>query len=100
MNSKTLLPANVSSARMLLTKHHMSCIAGHQQGRDLAYGQTADGKPMTGIISGSFYQHEESYLTPQNNIHWRGIWQLNDVKGGSFDELPISLDYLRGKYAI
>jgi hypothetical protein len=88
----------VVSARMLLTKHHMSCVAGHQQGRDIAFSQTADGRPMTGIISGSFYMHEEDYLTAQNNIHWRGIWQLNDVVNGSFDELPLSIDYLRSKY--
>ena len=89
----------VTSARMLLTKHHMSCVAGHQQGKDIAYTQTADGRSITGIISGSFYQHEEEYLTAQNNIHWRGIWQCNAVNQGSFDELPISIDYLREKYS-
>lgn len=88
----------VSSARMLLTKHHMSCVAGHQQGRDIAYGQRADGSRMTGIISGSYYQHDEAYLTAQNNIHWRGCWVLNDVKDGSFDEMPLSIDYLKRRY--
>ncbi len=88
----------VGSARMLLTKHHMSCVAGHQQGRDIAYGQSADGRSMTGIISGSYYQHEEAFLTIQNNIHWRGCWQLNSVENGSFDELPLSIDYLKNKY--
>lgn len=88
----------VTSARMLLTKHHMSCVAGHQQGRDIAYSQTADGKGMTGIISGSFYLHDEEYLTIQNNIHWRGIWQLNNCIDGAFDELPLSIDYLQQKY--
>jgi hypothetical protein len=89
----------VSSARMLLTKHHMSCVAGHQQGRDIAFGQSANGKRMTSIISGSFYQHEEEYLTAQNNIHWRGCWQLNDIVDGSFDELPLSIDYLKRRYS-
>ena len=76
----------------------MSCVAGHQQGRDIAYGQTAAGKRMTGIISGSYYQHDEDYLTPQTNEHWRGVWLLNDIKDGSFDELPISLNYLKERY--
>lgn len=88
----------VTSARMLLTKHHMSCVAGHQQGRDIAYGKRADGSSMTAIISGSFYDHNESYLTPQTNEHWRGVWLLNDIKDGSFDELPISIDYLKERY--
>ena len=89
----------VTSARMLLTKHHMSCVAGHQQGRDIAYGQTADGRRLTGIISGSYYQHDEAYLTAQNNIHWRGVWQLNDCIDGAFDEMPLSIDYMKRKYS-
>jgi hypothetical protein len=68
------------------------------QGHDIAYGQSADGRSMTGIIAGSFYEHEEAYLTIQNNIHWRGVYQLNDCKEGSFDELPLSIDYLKSKY--
>ena len=86
------------SARTILTKKHMSCFAGHQQGRDIAYSQRADGSNMTAIISGSFYLHNEDYLNPQTNNHWNGIWMLHDVKNGSFDELPISLSYLRKKY--
>lgn len=88
----------VTSAQMLLTKHHMSCVAGHQQGHSIAYGRAADGRPMTGIIAGSYYQHNEDYLTAQNNIHWRGCYQLNDCHNGSFDELPLSIEYLRSKY--
>ena len=88
----------VTSARMLITKHHMSCVAGHQQGRDIAYGRRADGTSMTSIISGSYYQHEEPYLTAQNNIHWRGCWLLNDVKDGAYDELPLSIEYLKRRY--
>ena len=88
----------VTSARMLTTKHHMSCIAGHQQGKDIAYSQAADGRRITSIISGSFYSHTENYLNAQTNIHWRGIWQLNEVNEGAFDEMPLSLEYLRRKY--
>ena len=76
----------------------MSCIMGHQQGRDIAYAQRADGKYMTAIISGSFYQHDEDYLNPQTNEVWHGVWMLNDVNDGSFDEMPISMAYLRKKY--
>ncbi len=86
------------SARQILGKKHMSCIMGHQQGRDIAYAQRADGKYMTAIISGSFYQHDEDYLNPQTNEVWHGVWMLNDVNDGSFDEMPISMAYLRKKY--
>ena len=93
-----ILGRPVTSARMLLQKHHMSCIAGHQQGRDIAYGKRADGSSMTSIISGSFYQHDEAYLNAQTNEHWHGCWMLNEVNNGSFDEMPLSLNYLKRKY--
>lgn len=89
-----------TTARVLLTKHHQSCIAGHQQGRDIAYGKRADGTEMTAIICGSCYEHDEAYLNHQTNNHWRGLYILHDVKNGSFDEMPVSLKYLRKRYAV
>jgi hypothetical protein len=88
----------VTTARMLLTKKHMSCVAGHQQGRDIAYAQRADGMDMTAIIAGSCYLHDEPYLNPQTNSHWRGLYMLHNVKDGAFDEMAVSLNYLKMKY--
>lgn len=88
----------IERAAGLLTKKHMSCIAGHQQGRDIAYAQRGDGRPMTAIIAGSFYEHDEKYMSPQSNNHWRGIYMLNEVKDGSFDEMAVSLNFLKRKY--
>jgi hypothetical protein len=87
-----------TSARALMNKYHMSCIAGHQQGRDIAYGKRADGTPMTTLIAGSFYQHEEEYLSPISNAHWRGIYVFHEVKDGAFDEMAVSMNYLKRKY--
>jgi hypothetical protein len=86
------------TARSILNKYHMSCFAGHQQGRDIAYARRADGKTITAIIAGSFYQHEEQYLNPITNNHWRGIYVLHEVSDGAFDEMPVSLNYLRSRY--
>lgn len=88
-----------TSARALLTKKHQSCVMGHVQKRDIAYDYTAEGKQITAIFAGCFYQHEEEYLNPQGNRHWRGCWMLHEVRDGEFDEMPLSLDYLRRKYA-
>lgn len=88
----------VSSARALLTKKHTSAVMGHVQKRDIAYDYTADGRQITGIFVGTFYQHDESYLNPQTNKHWRGIWMLHDCRDGEFDEMPISLNYLKERY--
>jgi hypothetical protein len=88
----------VSSARAMVTKKMQSCIMGHVQDRDIAYARKADGTSVTGIFAGIFYQHTEDYLGKQGNDSWRGIWMLNEVNNGSFDELPVSINYLKEKY--
>lgn len=88
----------ITTANALLTKKHMSCIAGHQQGRQIAYARRADGKEMTAIIAGSFYQHDEDYLTAQGNTHYRGMYFLHEVNDGAFDEMALSINYLKERY--
>lgn len=88
----------IGSARLLITKKHMSCFAGHQQGRDVSYATRADGKRITCIIAGSYYQHDEGYMDHQSNKHWRGLVALNEVDDGEFDEMFISIGYLKRKY--
>ena len=87
-----------STAVAQLNKKHMSCIAGHQQGRQSASAYRADGKRITSIIAGSCYEHNEDYLGPQGNVHWRGVVMLHDVCDGEFDECYVPLNYLRKKY--
>lgn len=88
----------VGSSNLLITKKHMSCVAGHQQGRQVSYGHRADGKRITAIIAGSCYEHDEDYMGPQGNKHWRGCFMLNEVADGEFDEMFVSLDYLKSRY--
>lgn len=89
-----------STASVQLTKKHMSCIAGHQQGLQIASGYRGDGVRLTSIIAGSCYEHDEDYLGAQGNRHWRGIIMLNDVTPeGEFDLMPVSLKFLKEKYA-
>jgi len=87
-----------SSANMQLTKKHMSCIAGHQQGLQIATAHRGDGKSITSVIAGSCYEHDEDYMGPQGNKHWRGILVAHDVQDGEFDLMPVSLKYLNQKY--
>lgn len=88
----------ITSANSLISKLHMSCIAGHQQGKQVSYGKRPDGTTITSIIAGSCYEHNENYLNHQTNQHWRGIIMLHQVEQGSFDECFVSLDYLKQKY--
>lgn len=88
-----------SSARAQLLKTHQSAIAGHQQGLQIATGHKADGSLITNIIAGSFYEHDEDYMSSQGNKHWRGFLVLHEVQNGEFDLMPVSLNYLNKKYA-
>lgn len=88
----------ITTARSLLNKMHMSCIAGHQQGYDIATANRADGARLTAIIAGSAYPHDEAYLNAQTNQHWRGILMLNEVKDGTFDAMQVSLKFLEERY--
>jgi len=93
-----ILGKPVTSAAAMVSKKHMSCVMGHVQGRQIAYGTKADGTQITGLFVGGYYQHDEEYLNWQGNKHWRGLWVLHEVKDGSFDEMPVSLAYLKRKY--
>lgn len=88
----------ITSAQALLTKKHVSCIAGHQQGKQISTAVRGDGKRITGIIAGSGYLDHEEYLGPQGNEHWRGIVMCYEAIDGQFDEGFVSLDYLMSKY--
>lgn len=88
-----------SSAQAQLSKKLMSCVAGHQQGRQMAQAYRADGKRITSIICGSNYEHFESYLNHQGNKHWHGLVMLRNVVDGEFDEQFIPLADVKKKYA-
>lgn len=89
----------ITSARALTAKKHVSCVMGHVQRKEIDIQYRADGKSITSIFAGSFYQHYEEYLNPQGNANaWQGVWMLHEINDGSFDELPISLEYLRKRY--
>lgn len=90
-------PASTANAQ--LNKKHQSCIAGHQQGLQIATAHRADGQRLTSIIAGSCYEHDEDYLGHQGNKHWRGMLMLHEVNDGQFDLMPVSLDYINKKYA-
>lgn len=90
-------PAGTAAAQ--LRKTNMSSVAGHQQGKQIAYGTRADGTTITSIIAGSMYEHDESYMGAQGNKqHYRGFVVLHDVKKGSFNEMWVPIDYLHAKY--
>ena len=87
-----------ASPAAIISKLHMSCVAGHQQGKQIAYGKRADGRPITAVVVGSYYLHDESYMDQLSNRHWRGLLVMNEVEDGHFDEMLLSIEYLEKKY--
>lgn len=88
----------ISNAKLLLQKKHQSCVQGHVQTMDIATDYRADGTPIIGLFAGTCYEHNEDYLGPQGNKHFRGIHMLYEVDNGSFYHHAISLKYLKDKY--
>lgn len=89
-----------STPSAIISKLHMSCVAGHQQGKQVAYGKRADGQSICAIIAGSYYLHDESYMDSLSNKHWRGLVMLNEVNDGHFDEMFLSIEYLGKRYGL
>jgi hypothetical protein len=90
-----------TSASAQLAKKHQSCVAGHQQGLQIATAHRADGKRLTSVIAGSCYLHDEDYMSSQGNNHFRGFLVLHDVSPeGEFDLMSVSLKYLEKKYGV
>lgn len=72
-------------------------VQGHVQGYEVGTKQYATGKVKKGIVAGSAYIQDESYKGMANH-HWRGVVVLNEVRNGTFCEMPLTLDYLCRKY--
>lgn len=86
------------NARLQVMREGASCTAGHQQGLDV-YVSHIGPVARRGIIAGSCYTHEESYLIrAEGNSHWRGFLMKHEVHLGNYSLMEVSLDYLRRKY--
>lgn len=86
-------PSALAQARRMMR----STVCGHRQGLDVAIVETP-GRRIRGVIAGSFYRHEEAYLTPIGNSHWQGILVFNDIVDGDFDIVEVSMRYLERRF--
>lgn len=87
------------SAEVQVKRMMRSATAGHRQGLDVKVLHTPTAT-YRGLIAGSFYRHEEEYLTPQGVNHWRGILVKNDidVKTGFYNLCEVDMRYLEKRY--
>lgn len=70
---------------------------GHQQTLMFGCRPTLGGMHY-GLVAGNCYQHDEGYRGPQANDEWRGIIVKNEVSGGSYDPMFVSLDFLQRRF--
>lgn len=87
-----------ASARLMLQKKHMSCVAGHVQSHEIANMFKADGKEIVGLFCGTAYEGHHTYLGAQGQNHYRGVWILKNVKDGTFSPVPYTLEELKARY--
>jgi len=88
-----------ASAKVQVQREHMSCTAGHSQGLDAHMQPVGDGKRHRGLIAGSFYMHDEKYMSHQGQNHWRGIVMKHEIRDqGNYDMMEVSLEYLLRAY--
>jgi len=68
---------------------------GHVQTLDMASRTLANGQVHRGLKAGAFYMHDEDFKGPQGNLHWRGIYQKNELDGfGDYSGMDIHMTYL------
>lgn len=97
-NVMTGKPLSGNVANMLKTIG-TSFTQGHRQTLDVATRfLPTTGQQQWGIVAGACYTHDEDYKGVQGNHHWRGVIVKHNVKGGSYDPLFISLNWLEGEY--
>ncbi len=97
-NVMTGKPLGGTAANMLKVIGE-SYTMGHIQLLDVAVRTLqASGQQQWGVKCGSSYVHSEHYKGVQGNKHWRGIMVKHNVKGGSYDPLFISMDWLKKEY--
>jgi transposase-like protein len=86
------------NAKAQLMREGRTAFSGHQQGLEM-HCQSLGGRLQWGIIAGSAYLHDEGYLTPQGNNHWRGIIVAHEMHGdGSLNPMVVGLEYLMKNY--
>lgn len=85
------------SARAQCIRQGGSCTSGHQQGLDIS-PVTFGNRLQWGLIAGSFYMHDEAYLSPQGHTYWKGIVVKHDVHKGVYAPMLVDMRYLKRKY--
>ena len=85
------------SARAQCIREGGSASSGHQQGLDIT-PVVLGSRLQWGLIAGSFYMHDEHYLTPQGHNYWKGIVMKHDVHKGQYAPMLVDMAYFKRRF--
>lgn len=72
----------IHSAATLLRLGHMSCVAGHSHTYDYSEQTRRDGQKIMGVLVGCYFDHYMPWAGTANNMYWRGIVVIDQVRDG------------------
>ena len=87
------------SAKAQVQRMMRSCTAGHRQGLDVAILHTPTAT-YRGVIAGSYYRHDEGYLTPMGTNYWRGLLMCHDIdpRTGNYNLMEVDMRYMERRF--
>lgn len=86
-------------AASILKRYHCSAIQGHRHDLKFASEVHIDGRRITAIVAGCYFQHDEDYVSKTiQKSYWRGLTHLHNVKNGEFDMELIRIEQLQRAY--
>lgn len=91
--------SGIHPAANLISKHFVSCVAGHAHILDYSVRTDALGKKLHGLVCGVFDDSYHQYAGKANDLWWRGLVMLHNVKDGDFQPEFISMDTLKKEYS-
>lgn len=86
-------------AYSLLSKHHASCVVGHNHTLDYCIRTTVGGRRIQALCAGVCQEHFADFAGEANKLWWKGICLLSGVDNGVYDLRTISIDQLKKEYA-
>lgn len=90
--------SGVNQGRSMVLKGMRSTVVGHSHKLDSSTLFDSKGNPVTGLVVGCFFEHDEGYAGQGNRKWWRGLVLLENVIDGSFDETRLRMDTVRKRF--
>lgn len=88
----------VTSANLLLSKHHTSCTMGHVHTFDYSIQRRTGGEHIHGLFCGVYQDYAAGYAGPANELWRPGVVIKRGVEAGNYDLEWISMNRIRDAY--